>query len=445
MMHWKLGASAAACLLAAACGGGGGGGDSGAPGAAVPAANGAASAPAAMPVAATSVGNEVLVKLFNAADLPAVLAENRLVLVDQFGRRAIYRLQAPAGTDVEALAQRLLADPRVQYAEPNFLQETPNGQRGEQWAIGGDAGVFATQWNTRALRLQEAHSVTQGAGITVAVLDTGVDASHPALAGRLAPGFDFVDQDGVPNEQGGPRDRGFGHGTHVASLVLQVAPGARVMPIRVLDAQGRGNAWVLAEALLYAVDPDGNPATNDGAQIINLSLGTTRASDVIESILEAVTCNQDDDDRDQDDAIRCANAGGAVVVSAAGNSGDSTPFYPAAEDEDGAIAVAASTEQGTLAGFSTRGEWVQLAAPGERIYGAIPGGNWGVWSGTSMSAPMAAGAAALLRARFPAFTPQQLANRLEERARPLCGTPALRQIDPMAALTDTSSPAFVCP
>jgi len=295
------------------------------------------------------------------------------------------------------------------------------------------------------LRLGEAHAVSRGAGVTVAVLDTGVDLLHPALAGRLAPGFDFVDFDSTPAEQGGAGDRGFGHGTHVASLVLQVAPAARVMPVRVLDAQGRGNAWVLAEALLYAVDPDGNPATNDGAQVINLSLGTTRPSEVIEDIIEAISCDPDDDDDEDDDDVRCAAGGGAVVISAAGNSGDSTRFYPAAEDADANVAVAASTESGALAGFSSRGSWVVLAAPGERIYGAIPGGNWGVWSGTSMAAPMAAGAAALLRAHAPGLSAEELADRLKDRARPLCGAPGIRQVDPMAALSDTASPPFVCP
>jgi subtilisin family serine protease len=443
MSLFRLSTCAAACLLLLACGGGGGDAASGSGtatgGGAVP---GPTPSPTPTPV---SVADEVLVKLFNAADLPAVLAANGLVQVEQFGRRPIYRLRGAPGSQVEALAERLRADVRVQYAEPNLVHETPNGQRGEAWAIGGDAGVYAAQWNTRALRLQEAHTLSLGTGVTVAVLDTGVEASHPALAGRLVPGFDFVDFDTTPNEEGRVGDAGYGHGTHVASLVAQVAPGARIMPLRVLNAQGVGNTWVLAEALLYAVDPDGNPATADGAQVINLSLGTTRRSDVLEDIIEAITCDDDDDDDDADDNTRCAAGGGAVVVSAAGNAGNSTPYYPAAEREDGTLAVAASTEAGALAGFSNRGDWVQVAAPGERIYGAVPGGRWAVWSGTSMAAPMAAGAAALLRARFPAWGPDAVADRLSGSARTLCGNTPLRQIDAMAALSGTSGPALACP
>ncbi len=443
--------AAVAAAALAACGGGGGsdddtgvdGGDNGsgnAPGTPSP-------SPPSPPPASTIVTGEIVVNLNDPASLQAVLAEYGLTLIDQFGRRPIYRLSAAAGADIEALAARLAADARVLYAEPNLLAETPEGRRSEAWAIGGDAGTFATQWNTRALRLVEAHAINTGSGVTVAVLDTGVEASHPALAGRLAGGFDFVDFDAAPNEEGRVGDAGYGHGTHVASLVAQVAPGARIMPIRVLDAQGVGNIWVLAEGLLHAVDPDGVPGTDDGAQVINLSLGTTRPTQLLEDIIERVSCGDDyddDDDDGDDDVVRCAAQGGAVVVSAAGNSGDTTRQYPAGEQHSGALAVAASAENGTLASFSTRGDWVQVAAPGELIYGAVPGGAWGVWNGTSMAAPMAAGAAALLRSRFPEWKPSDVTSKLMGNGRQLCGSP-LKQIDAASALDGTSGPSLVCP
>jgi thermitase len=439
MSGFKLTCCAAACALFVACGGGG---DSPADGTDSQAASSPSSA-----AAGATVANEVLVKLLNAADLPALLADNGLAVIDQFGQRPIYRLRAAAGSDIEALSARLEADARVQYAEPNLLHETPEGRRRQPWAIGGDAGTYATQWNTRALRLAEAHTLSLGSGVTVAVLDTGVDGAHPALAGRLVPGFDFVDFDAAPDEAGTVGDRGFGHGTHVASLVAQVAPGARIMPIRVLDAQGVGNIWVLAEGLLHAVDPDGNPASDDGAKVINLSLGTLRPTQLLEDIIEAVSCGDDYDDDDDDndaDKVRCAASGGAVVTSAAGNSGDTTRHYPAAEQHPGALAVAASTESGTLATFSTRGDWVQVAAPGAQIYGAVPGGGWAVWNGTSMAAPMAAGAAALLRSQFPQWKPSDVTSKLTSNGRQLCGS-SLKQIDPMSALGGTSGPGIACP
>jgi len=425
----------AACAFLAACGGGG---------------NDPAMDPGTSAVAPASdaVPDEVVVKLLAAADLQPLLAEHGLTLLDQFGQRPIYRLRAAAGTDIEALAARLAADSRVSYAEPNLLGETPEGRRREAWAVGGSADTYATQWNTQTLRLAEAHAISAGAGVTVAVLDTGVDANHAALAGRTVPGFDFVDFDAAANEEGAVGDWGYGHGTHVASLVAQVAPQARIMPIRVLDPQGVGNIWVLAEGLLHAVDPDGVPSTDDGAQVINLSLGTTRPTSLLEDIIEIVTCGDDDDDDDDgttdDNDQRCAASGGAVVVSAAGNSGDETLHFPAAERRDGALAVAASTEAGTLATFSTRGNWVQLAAPGDQIYGAIPGGDWAVWSGTSMATPMVAGSAALLRAQQPQWKPADITNRLMSSGVGLCDY-SLKEIDPAAALGGESPPSRVCP
>lgn len=392
-----------------------------------------------------AVPNEVVVRLHSAADLPAVLAQYQLTLLDQFGRRPIYRLRAGVA-DTRPLADQLRADSRVVYAEPNFEHQAPESRKRASWAIGGDAQTYATQWNTQALRLAEAHAIATGASVTVAVLDTGLDPAHPVFAGRLVPGFDFVDFDADPREGGAAGDWGYGHGTHVASLVAQVAPAARIQPLRVLDAQGKGNVWVLSAALLYAVDPDGNPATNDGAAVINLSLGTTRRTNLLEDILERVTCGDDFDDDDDDgdeDVVRCASQGGSVVIAAAGNSGDTTPHYPAAEEHDGALAVAANNEAGQLATFSTRGDWVDVSAPGELIYGAVPGGAYAVWNGTSMAAPMVAGAAALLKSRHPQWKPSDVTNQLRSTAIALCGS-SLKQIDPAAALAGTSGPGFNC-
>jgi subtilisin family serine protease len=443
----RLSSIAVAAALVAACGGGGGDDDGASPGNGNGNGNGSGTGTPGSGTSAAIVAGEVVVNLRDPASLAPLLSEYGLSLLDQFGRRPIYRLRAAAGADVEALAARLAADARVLYAEPNLQAETPEGRRREAWAIGGDAGTYATQWNTRALRLPEAHAINTGSGVTVAVLDTGVEATHPALSGRLVAGFDFVDFDAVPDDAGSTGDRGYGHGTHVASLVAQVAPAARIMPVRVLDRQGVGNIWVLAEGLLHAVDPDGVPSTDDGAQVINLSLGTTRPTRLLEDIIERVSCGDDyddDDDDGDDDVVRCAAQGGAVVVSAAGNAGDTTRQYPAGEQHSGALAVAASTEAGTLATFSTRGDWVQVAAPGELIYGAVPGAAYGVWSGTSMAAPMTAGAAALLRSRFPAWKPSDVTSKLVSNGRQLCGSP-LKQIDAAAALDVGSGADIACP
>lgn len=381
------------------------------------------------------VPGQVVMKLQNTSDFAVIAAGFNLALIEQFGTRPIYRMQISDGLQPPDKANALLNDSRVVYAEPNYEFQAPESRARSKppWAIGGGGGAGST-WFAGALRLNEAHTISTGAGVRVAVLDTGVDGSHPMLAGRIHPGYDFVNDDADPSEQGTPDDYGFGHGTHVAGVVAQTAPGAAILPVRVLDSSGVGNIWVLAEALAYAVDPDGNPQTNDGAHVINLSLGTTRFTSLLEDLIDEVTCSDDDDDDGNDDDDRCSAIGGSVVVAAAGNMGDETPHYPAAEQSvSGLIAVAASTPASTLASFSSRGSWVQVAAPGEGILSSVPGGGTGAWSGTSMAAPMAAGVAALLRAQQPALKPADVTNLIASKGSSLCGA-SLKQVDAAATL-----------
>lgn len=389
---------------------------------------------------AVYVPGQVVVKLKLAGDLPAVASAYRLdpAPLDRFGSRPIYRLRILDGTSPPSRATQLANDRRVAYAEPNYLGQTPEGTQDSSWAGGGDAGGYSTQWAGPAVRLQQAHQVTRGAGVTVAVLDTGVDVTHPALAGKLSPGYDFVDMDGDPREEGThTQDRSFGHGTHVAGLVALAAPEAKIMPLRVLDRNGKGNVWVMAEALRFALDPDGNPATNDGARVINLSFATLRTTNLLRDVVGTAACNGDDDDSGGDDGASASclatSLRGAVVVTAAGNRGGSTREYPAAEDVSGSLAVGATTQSGGLASFSTRGTWVKMGAPGERVLSAVPGGGYGSWSGTSMAAPLVAGEAALLRAAAPLLSPAAVAQRIVATAKPISGT-SVRRADIGAAL-----------
>ncbi len=438
-------------LLLAACGGGGA------------ATTGRDPTPVTPPVSPPSgpapgaegrVAGQVLVQLRAGADLPAVQLQYRLSLLSRFGARPIFRFQVPADGTVDSLVEALRADPRVVVAEPNFAAGAPEARKRTVWAV-GTPGQFTAQWAPASLGLAAAHGLATGQGTRVAVLDTGVDASHPALAGRLLPGRDFVDDDNDPSEVGGVNNGAYGHGTHVAGLVALAAPGAQIMPLRVLDTNGEGNVWVLAEALLHAVDPDGVPTTPDGARIINLSLGTLQRTDILDLVTRLVSCDDSDDDdeeADPDDQVplddpgyqgdkdRCNVLGSAVVVAAAGNSGsDTEKQYPAAEGAPGTLAVAASTQAGGLAGFSNRGSWINLAAPGEGITSLVPGGGYASWSGTSMAAPLVAGLAALLLEQNPDWKPEDVSKRLTETAGPLCNS-TLKQVNARDALNGSSTP-----
>jgi len=400
------------------------------------------------------VAGEIVVKLQQPGDLPGVAADFSLdsAPLSQFGARPIYRLRILDGASPPDKAEELSQDSRVLYAEPNYIQQTPEGQQRVSWARGGDSDEYATQWAGPFMGLPAAHTVTRGAGIIVAVLDTGVDRTHPALAGRVLPGYDFVDMDADPGEVGvAGEDITYGHGTHVAGLVALAAPEAQILPVRVLDRDGAGNIWVLAEALAFAVNPDGDIDTPDGAHVINLSLSTRRQTRLLEEIVRDVICEDDDDDDDEDDDDDGDDDGddsrsildddddclatpgrGAIVIAAAGNRASTLPEYPAAETQPGLLAVAANTAADTLADFSNYGAWVHVAAPGAYIMSSVPGGEYGVWSGTSMAAPLVAGQAALVRAAEPLLTAAQAADRIYLSAFGPVGEPP--RIDAAAAL-----------
>jgi subtilisin family serine protease len=404
---------------------------------------------------------EINVMLKGGASVQDIARRYRLTVLDQFGQRPIWRLKMSLGTDTKRTIANLRRDAGVQFAEPNFSGQTPEGRHLLVWAIGGDAGSWAAQWAPQSLALPQAQQLATGRGVRVAVLDTGVDLTHPQLAARWQRdgagrvlGRDFVDGDADPSEGGSAGDPGWGHGTHVSGLVALAAPEAALMPVRVLDAAGKGNLWVLAEALLWSLDPDGNPSTDDGAQVVNLSLGTTQPTQLLDVALELATCSDDDEDEiDHDysapgfaaDQARCDLRGGAVVMAAAGNAGSSTQkHYPAAEGAEGQLAITATQEDGRLASFSNHGPWVQLSAPGDRIISTMPGGGWAVWSGTSMAAPLASGVAALLRQRYPDWKAVDVTKRMQDRSAEGCGTP-VRSLHAHGALADFVPDAPACP
>ncbi|NUT37435.1 MAG: type VII secretion-associated serine protease mycosin [Hamadaea sp.] len=280
--------------------------------------------------------------------------------------------------------------------------------------------IRSQQWQLRALHATEAWRQADGSGVTVAVIDSGVDGSHPDLAGQVLPGKDFV------RSGDGQRDE-VGHGTTVAGLiagrgddstgVLGLAPGAKILPVRVLDSRNRyDDARVVANALRWAVD--------HGAEVVNLSLGGSVASPELA------------------DAIDYAFEKDVVVVACTGN--ESPPdvaevWYPAREP--GVLAVTGLARDGdTLWPGSLSGPATVLAAPGTDLVGARPDGYWTV-EGTSFAAPLVTAAAALVRSKWPAMSAATVVNRLIRSAGDL-GDPGrdtaygFGLVDPLRALTD---------
>lgn len=306
----------------------------------------------------------------------------------------IYLLEAPENLPAADLAERMETDTRLLYAEPNYAIESPEGNPRRHAARSTDyrpvqssESDYSAQYAIGAMRLGTAHRTEDGAGTTVAVLDTGIQGNHPELAGSLVAGYDYVEDDADPSEA--ESGEMVGHGTHVAGIVHLTAPAAKIMPMRVLDADGKGDVFLIAEAVQGAVER--------GADVINLSLGSSEESDLLEDVFEELSEPEDDDDLP---AVAGVPREGVVVVGAAGNNASVTEQYPSAED--GVISVASVDQNEQKSEFSSFGrEWVDVAAPGENIHSLFPTSGFASWDGTSMATPFVAGQAALVRGLRP--------------------------------------------
>ncbi|MFE5952972.1 type VII secretion-associated serine protease mycosin [Streptomyces massasporeus] len=272
-------------------------------------------------------------------------------------------------------------------------------------------GIRAQQWALDAMHTEQAWQTTKGRGITVAVLDTGVEADHPDLAGNVLPGKDLVRFGAEPGDRAWARHgtamagiiAGHGHGPGDADGVLGIAPEAKILPVRVILEDGdpsrakarstRGNA--LAEGIRWAAD--------HGADVINLSLGDDSASAHPEP--------------SEDQAVQYALKKGVVVVASAGNGGEKGDHisYPAAYP--GVIAATAVDRAGTRASFSTRRWYATVSAPGVDVVIADPDHKYYEGWGTSAAAAFVSGAAALVKAAHPGLAPAQIKSLLEDTAR----------------------------
>lgn len=349
---------------------------------------------AAAPARATPAPVRLLVVTHAAAgasDRADARRDASVRLVDRLpGRVDVVR--PVGGQSPTAAIASLRSDPAVAVAEPDraiTLASAPDPLLDYQWAL-TNTGAFRWEGTTLAdadIDADEAWALSTGEAVSVAVADTGADLDHPDLVGHLEPGWDYADSDDDPSDSNG-------HGTHVTGIIAAgsgngvgitgIAPGATVVPQRVLDEDGHG--YTSAELAAFA------DAAAGGVKIVNASFGAGTYSAVEDAFI-----------RDHQEVL---------FVVAAGNQGtnlDDRAKYPCALPYDNVLCVGASTPDDRRASFSDYGAaTVDIFAPGRDIASTWIGKGYALESGTSMAAPMAAAVAALVAARFPDFTATQL-------------------------------------
>lgn len=295
--------------------------------------------------------------------------------------RGAHIVSLPLGVSEATAADLLSRDPAVEFAEVDRLVE-PEG-------ITPNDPYFASAWHLAKIGAPDAWTYSTGAGVKIAIIDSGVDGTHPDLASLLVAGWNFYDNNSNTADV-------YGHGTKVAGAAAAVSNNgagvagvswqSKIMPLRVSLPDGTAYLSAIATAITWAAD--------NGARVANVSFQSAAGSPTV-----------------QNAASYMKSKGGLVVVSAGNSYG-----FEAFAASDSLIAVAATDSSDAKASFSSYGAYVDVAAPGVGIYSTVRGGSYGAVSGTSFAAPVTGGVIALMMARNPALTPAQIESILKSTA-----------------------------
>ncbi|MBA4170691.1 MAG: S8 family serine peptidase [Chloroflexi bacterium] len=342
------------------------------------------------------IPGEVIVKWRDGALGPDVARGRGLAVIAELGvpGKGMPALVSTLGRSVNEVLADLRADPNVEYAEPNYRVQLADD--GAVAAVDIDCELTGDQYSLDQMQVRDAWSRTTGGTNVIAVLDTGVQANHPDLMGRVLTGYDFVNYDTNAADDNG-------HGTWVAGIIAANANDAygiagiswtdKILPVKIMNSSGMGNTSDLTSGIIWAADR--------GAQVINMSVGGFPYSQYVQ------------------DAVNYAWDKGSVLVGAAGNNNREESFYPASFTN--VISVSATQCNDEFSHWSSYGPAVDVSAPGSSVHTTnciatiCPNRSWGAHtyiSGTSFATPNVAGVVALLRAENPTRSPQWIVDRL---------------------------------
>lgn len=299
-----------------------------------------------------------------------------------------------AGRPVEQVIAELQNDPAVEFAEPDYVIQV--AEEVQVAAVGVNDPRTGDQYSLDRMKVRDAWSRSKGASNVIAVLDTGIQYTHPDLQGRIVAGWDFVNNDNDPRDDNR-------HGTWVSGIIAANSNNGvgiagiswtdKIMPVKIMNAGGSGYTSDLALGIRWAAD--------HGASIINMSVGGFPADTAVRS------------------AVDYAWSKNIVLVGAAGNNGTEELFYPASFPN--VISVSATQVDDEFTHWSSYGQAVDVSAPGDAVLTTDCGGcsmssagspGYAQISGTSFASPNVAGVVALIRARYPTWTAQQVVDRL---------------------------------
>lgn len=359
----------------------------------------------------TAAPYQVVVSLAPGGDIDKVAQDFEAKVVRR-GPLNYATLELPKNTDMTHVIQVLKNTPGISGVEENYRRiitappnEAVSAATDPESSVPQDP-LFQRQWSMVNGDVQGAWDMgATGKGVTIAIVDTGVDLNHPDLKDNLVPGYNAITKS---EEQGANKDNN-GHGTHLAGIaaaernnvgIVGVAYQAKIMPIKVMDSTGEGYDDAIADGIVWAAD--------HGAQIINLSLGSDKGSDILRQ------------------AVAYAYNKGCLLVAAAGNYDDQSEgnpgvSYPASDPK--VLAITATDKKNNVAAYSATGPEVDLAAPGMSIYSdwwdKEDGSGYAYASGTSMAAPFVAGEAALIWSQHRDWSRDQVSEVLEAGAKNL--------------------------